>query len=108
MLTQEQTDFQTDPLAIQFMTQGQMGYMPQAQFLTPSDYGAFRTLPQQKFDTFSHQDPSLLQRFIINTEGSLGFLPNYTFNAYNPAINAHAYTNKIRTTTAETEIITIR
>lgn len=96
MLTQEPTNVtMTDPLAMQFMTQGQMGYMPQAQFLTPAEYGAFRTMPTAPQNNFLHQDPGFLQSFLIRNYGGPFGLPKYTFNTYNQAVNQQAYMNAL-------------
>ena len=77
-----------DPLATQFMTGQGMGYMPDAQFMTPSQYGAYRSMPQ----TASYQQhvtgqPSLFQDWSTTTRGSLGFLPQHMVNMYNPAVD---------------------
>lgn len=90
-LTQEPQSILTDPLALRFMTGDQMGYMPQAQYLTPSEYGAFRTVPDPARHNYLHQDPGLLQSLLIRTRGSLGFMPAYTWNTYNPAVNMQQY-----------------
>lgn len=77
----------TDPLQLQFLTSGQMGYMPQAQFMTPSELGAFRTMPVPDVNGYVPQTDSLWQRFLIATKGGPFGLPEYTFNTYNPAIS---------------------
>lgn len=82
---------QPSPLAMQFMTGGQMGYMPQAQFLTPAEYGAFRTLPNPAMSLTPSQSPSLWQNFLIQQRGGPFGLPAYTFNTYNPAVNQQLY-----------------
>jgi hypothetical protein len=75
-----------DPLATQFMTQGQMGYMPQAQFLTSSDYGAYRTMPGMNMD--AHQDQqsmSMWQAYLQSRRGNvMGMTGDYFLNTYNP------------------------
>lgn len=99
MLTQDPSTvtMTQDPLAIQFMTQGQMGYMPQAQFLTPAEYGAFRTIPGGRASNFMNQDPGALQSWLIRNRGGVLGLPAYTFNTYNPAVNLQDYMHKIIT-----------
>lgn len=82
---------QPSPLAMQFMTGGQMGYMPQAQFLTPAEYGAFRTLPNPAMSLTPSQSPSLWQNFLIQQRGGPFGLPAYTANTYNPAVNQQLY-----------------
>lgn len=96
-LTQEPANLITDPLALRFMTGEQMGYMPAAQYLTPSEYGAFRTLPAPQGHNYLYQDPGFLQSLMIRSRGSLGFLPTYTFNTYNPAVNQQQYMYRMRT-----------
>ena len=76
-----------DPLQLQFMTQGQMGYMPQAQFMTPSDLGAFRTMPVPDVHGYVPQADSFWQKYLTYTRGGPFGLPAYTFNTYNPAIS---------------------
>jgi len=75
-----------NPLAMQFLTQGQMGYMPQAQYLTSSDYGAYRTLPTPTdFMSQSHQSMSLWQSYLQSRRGNIGGVTgNYFFNTYDP------------------------
>lgn len=96
-LTQDPANLITDPLALRFMTGEQMGYMPEAQYLTPSEYGAFRTLPGPQGHNYLNQDPGFLQSLLIRSRGSLGFLPTYTFNTYNPAVNLQQYMYHMRT-----------
>lgn len=98
MITSEQQPLftQNDPLAIQFLSRGGMGYMPQAQFLTPSEYGAFRTVPAARTNDFLNQDPGILQSYLIRSRGSLFGLPEYTFNTYNPVANQQLYMSQIR------------
>ncbi len=95
MITEDPGTFMTSPLAMQFMTQGQMGYMPEAQFLTPASYGAFRTMPTSPMHNFPNQEPGFLQSYLIRNRGSILGLPNYTFNTYNPAVNLQEYMNKM-------------
>jgi len=76
-----------NPLATQFMSQGQMGYMPQAQYLTNPSYGAFRTMPGVNMGQQSMQSPSLWQSYLQANRGSAFGLPNYSFNSYNPMVN---------------------
>lgn len=98
MITSEQQPLftQNDPLAVQFLARGGMGYMPQAQFLTPSEYGAFRTMPAARTNDFLNQDPGILQSYLIRSRGSLFGLPEYTFNTYNPVANQQLYMSQIR------------
>lgn len=86
---------QYDPLAIQFMTQGQMGYMPNAQYLTPAEYGAFRTTPQGNAGIGYDVAPGWLYSEAIRNRGSLFGLPAYTFNTYNPVVNQQQYMHHI-------------
>lgn len=80
-----QTSF-NDPLALQFMTGGQMGYMPQAQYLTPAEYGAFRTMPSPR-SPMGYQTPGFLNNWLTATRGGPMGLPAYTFNTYNPMVS---------------------
>lgn len=84
------------PLATQYLTGGQMGYMPQAQYLTPAEYGAFRTLPGPTPTGYQNQMPGLLQSWMIRNYGAPFGLPKYTFNTYNPAVNQQQYMSNIR------------
>lgn len=80
------------PLASQFMSQGQMEGMPQAQFMTPYQYGTFRTMPTPANNGFMNQQGFLQSLSVANRgSGPLGLLPNYTFNTYNPAVNQRMY-----------------
>lgn len=90
-LTQEPQPLLTDPLALRFMTGDQMGYMPAAQYLTPSEYGAFRTVPGPAGHNYLHQDSGLLQSWLIRNRGSLPGMHAYAFNTYNPAVNMQQY-----------------
>ena len=98
MITQEQAPIFTNygPLATQYLTGGQMGYMPQAQYLTPAEYGAFRTLPGPAPTNYQNQMPGLLQSWMIRNYGAPFGLPKYTFNTYNPAVNQQQYMSAIR------------
>lgn len=93
MITPDPWNPQTpySPLTVQFMTGGQMGYMPRAQFLTPSEYGAFRTLPNPHQGLTPGQSPGLWQNYLIENRGAPFGLPAYTFNTYNPAVNQQLY-----------------
>lgn len=93
MITPDASGLQTpySPLAVQFMTGGQMGYMPQAQYLTPAEYGAFRTLPNPNAGLTPSQSPNLWQNYLIQSRGGPFGLPAYTFNTYNPAVNQQLY-----------------
>lgn len=97
MLTQDPQNFLTEPLALQFMTQGQMGYMPAAQYLTPAEYGAFRTIPNAQGHNYLNQDLGMLQSFLIRNRGSILGLPAYTWNTYNPAVNLQQYMYRMHT-----------
>lgn len=98
MITQEQSPIFTNygPLATQYLTGGQMGYMPQAQYLTPAEYGAFRTLPGPAPTDYQNQIPGFLQSWMIRSYGAPFGLPKYTFNTYNPAVNQQQYMSAIR------------
>ncbi|MGN1038706.1 MAG: hypothetical protein ACI4P0_04855, partial [Mailhella sp.] len=97
MITPNEAPLSTpqNPLAVQFMTQGQMGYMPEAQYLTPSSYGAFRTLPPAAAPAGVDMDPGILHSYLIRNRGSIFGLPAYTFNTYNPAVNQNQYIHQI-------------
>lgn len=87
-----------DPLQLQFLTGGQMQYMPQAQFMTPSAYGAFRTMPTPEV-TGPQTDGGLMHNMLVANHGSMlgGRLPEYTINTYNPAVSAvqqNVYANR--------------
>ena len=73
-----------------------MGYMPQAQYLTPAEYGAFRTLPGPAPTNYQNQAPGLFQSWMIQSYGGPFGLPKYTFNTYNPAVNQQQYMSSIR------------
>jgi len=75
-----------DPLTSQFLTGGQMGYMPQAQFMTSPEYGAFRTMPQTApYSPVTHRQ-SVMQSYLIQQRGF-----NYFLNVYNPSVNQLQY-----------------
>jgi len=77
-----------NPLATQFMTGGQMEYMPDAQFLTSSEYGAFRTTPSFAQNTRQYQNPSLWQSHLQANRGHLpGINSDYFVNNYLPQVN---------------------
>lgn len=83
-----------DPLAAHFLSGGQMGYMPNAQFLTPAEYGAFRQTPDIAPFTSTYQAPSLWQSYLQanrgNPLGGLGMQPGglpYMANVYTPGVN---------------------
>ena len=80
-----------NPLQMQFYTGGQMGYMPQAQFLTPAEYGAFRTLPTGTANLVPNQTPSVFYNLLVANQGNpfagFGVSHPYLFNVYNPAVN---------------------
>ena len=72
-----------DPLATQFMTGGQMGYMPQAQYLSSPEYGAFRSMPGPQAGGMPTQRPSLWQSLMIASRGNaMGMLPDYSMSNY--------------------------
>lgn len=82
----------TNPLATQFMTGGQMEYMPNAQFLTSSDYGAFRTTPSYANHTRVQQDPSYWQSYLQANRGRLpGLDMDYLVNTFVPHVNQMKY-----------------
>lgn len=88
MQTPSPSPFPTyDPLASQFMTGGQMGYMPQAQYLTSSDYGAFRTMPQTGVHMPVQPQATLWQDYLTANRGGPFGLPDYLVNTYNPSVN---------------------
>lgn len=70
-----------DPLLTNHLTHGQMGYLPNSQFMTPAQYGAFRTVPSANYVTGQEMNPSLLYNFLIANRG-FGVI-----NTYNPAVN---------------------
>lgn len=87
-----------DPLQMQFLTGGQMQYMPQAQFMTPSMYGAFRTMPTANINNMV-ADGGLWSSFWVSQKtGEANFLGDTRFlKAYNPSISAvqeHVYANR--------------
>ena len=87
---------QYDPLMTQFLTQGQMGHMPQAQFLTPQEYGAYRTLPgMQQMGAMPQHQMSMWQAYLIQNQGRMPFMgegsPPYVFDVYNPAVSQPWY-----------------
>ena len=98
MITPHQAGTQPyyDPLAVQFMTQGQMGHMPDSQYLTPNEYGAFRTLPNMNMmGAMPHQQMSMWQSYLIQNQGRLPFTGSsgtpYIFDVYNPAAEQSWY-----------------
>lgn len=81
-----------DPLALQFMTGGQMGYMPNAQYLTPPEYGAFRSMPSPHQGIMPRQQPSLWQSYMISNRGSpFGMLPDYSLSNYQMGVDQSMY-----------------
>ncbi|MCB5270526.1 MAG: hypothetical protein LHW56_01625 [Candidatus Cloacimonetes bacterium] len=80
-----------DPLATQFMTGGQMGYMPEAQFLTGAQYGAFRTMPAPTTQySQAYQQQTLWQSYLMANQGGLPGIPGkYWVDIYNPGVNFH-------------------
>lgn len=88
MITQTASNIQMDPaLAYQFMTGGQMGYMPQAQYLTPAEYGIFRTVPGSDVSNgrLTQGTAGIFTNMNESSRGSLGgLLPEYTINTYKP------------------------
>lgn len=77
-----------DPLQLQFLSGGQMQYMPQAQFMTPSSYGAFRTMPNPMVNG-APSESGIFHNWMVADRGTalLGLLPEYTINTFNPAIS---------------------
>jgi len=72
-----------DPMAVRFMTQDQMQFMPEAQYLSPSQYGAFRGMPGPHQGIMPQQQMSLWQAYMTSTRGSpLGMLPDYSMASY--------------------------
>lgn len=81
-----------NPLATQFMTGGQMEYMPSAQFLTSSQYGAFRTTPSYAEDHRVVQNPTLWQSYLQANRGRvLGMGSDYFVNNYLPQVNQYKH-----------------
>ena len=76
-----------DPLTTQFMSQGQMGYMPQAQYLTSADYGAYRTMPGMASGLNQTQSLSMWQAYVQANRGGVFGLNPYTIGTYNPMVN---------------------
>lgn len=77
-----------DPLQMQFLTAGQMGYMPQAQFLTPSMYGSFRTLPTSNVNTAPSEGGLWHNWQVQSNEENPSRLFAYFSNTYNPAVSS--------------------
>lgn len=77
-----------DPLQMQFLTAGQMGYMPQAQYLTPSMYGSFRTLPTSNVNTAPSEGGLWYNWQLRSNEENPSRLLAYFSNTYNPAVSA--------------------
>lgn len=71
-----------DPLMMQSLSRGGMGYFPDAQMMTPHQYGSFRTLPNGNTQQSQVQRPGLFDSFMYQNQG-FG-----VFNTYNPAVNA--------------------
>lgn len=78
-----------DPLASQFMTGGQMGYMPQAQFMTPSQYGAFRTMPGSDMSQMPMERPTAWQSYMTINRGRIpgGIGPDYLLNTWRQGVD---------------------
>lgn len=82
-----------DPMAASYMSRGGMEYLPQAQFMTPSEYGAFRTPSPQSNGMNVIQQQSLLQAYLIQSRGRIpGFASPYMLGAYDPSSSQHAQT----------------
>ena len=77
-----------DPLQMQFLTAGQMGYMPQAQFLTPSMYGSFRTLPTSNVNAVPSEGGLWHNWQVRSNEENPSRLFAYFSNTYNPAVSS--------------------
>ena len=78
-----------DPLMTQFLSNQGMGYMPQSQFMTPTGYGAFRTMPTPDMGMGqAYQQSSLMQNMMIANRGNLfGRTPHYLMqNTYTPSV----------------------
>ncbi len=105
MITQSQPSSDMtyyDPLASHFMSGGQMGYMPNAQFLTDPNYGAFRTMPGPAMTPTTMHTPTTLQSWLTANRGTpFGHLPAYTFNTYNPAADQMNYLTQAHRRTAD-------
>ena len=74
-----------DPLRMNAYTGGQLGYMPQSQFLTPASYGAFRSMPTPYSGNMPNQQPTFWQNLIAAEQG-FGI-----FSSYNPAMNQQLF-----------------
>lgn len=85
-----------DPLTTQFMSQGQMGYMPQAQYLTSAEYGAYRTMPGMATGMDTTQSLSMWQAYVQASRGGVMGLNPYTIGSYNPMVNQTANIIKAR------------
>ena len=73
-------------MASQFMTGGQMAYMPQTQYLSGHQYGAFRSTPQQFHQPYMQQ-PTMFQAYLQANLGHLPLFGNYAINIYNPGVD---------------------
>lgn len=76
-----------DPISTQFMTGGTMQYMPDAQFMTSADYGAYRTLPGADMQSKKQLSSSLWQSYVLANRGSVLGSSNYLINSYNVGVN---------------------
>lgn len=97
-----------DLLQMQFMTNGQMQYMPQAQFMTPSSYGAFRTMPAPEAYT-APTDGGYLHNLNVANRGRFlfGWTPEYTINTFNPAVSQHQQQLYARRRVADAENVAL-
>ena len=77
---------QYDPMMTNFMTGGQMGYMPNAQFLTSPEYGAFRTMPPTQMAGPILHRPSMWESYMTAKRGTVFGVP-YMYNTYNPVVS---------------------
>lgn len=78
----------TTPLESQFFTGGQIGGFPQAQYLTPYQYGSFRTLPSAANMT-PPANIGIMQAMMLNSNS---FLPGGPYvDTYAMGINQQKY-----------------
>lgn len=69
-----------NPLEMAALTQGNMGYLPNAQMMTPSSMGAFRSMPDMAYQQPVNQQAGYLKSVGMAKLSSYGF-------GYNPAVN---------------------
>ncbi len=80
-----------DPLATNFMTGGRMDYLPDAQYMTSPDYGAFRSVPSPSQLTDPMSRTSMYRDLTIANRGRLpfGIGGDYILDAYEPSVNQY-------------------